>query len=341
LSAIRDVEHLEEVLSAPTDVVVETLGRLPGDLIFLGAGGKMGPTLARMARRASDRAGTQRRVIAVSRFGDRATRQRLEAHGVDTICCDLLDPDQLRQLPDAANVVYMTGMKFGATGQAALTWAMNSLLPARVCEKYRRSRIVVFSTGNVYGLSPVHLGGAVETDALQPVGEYAASCLGRERLAEYCSRTWDIPMALLRLNYAHELRYGVLVDIAQNVLADQPIDVAMGYFNALWQADANAMSLYAFDHLSSPPFVVNLAGPELLSVRRVAQQFGQLLSRPVTFHGDEARDAFISNGQLGHSLFGYPRVAVGQLLSWIAEWLQGGGSTLNKPTHFGARDGKY
>jgi nucleoside-diphosphate-sugar epimerase len=302
----------------------------------------MGPTLARMARRASDRAGVRRRVIGVSRFasGDR-TREKLNAAGVETIACDLLDPDQLEQIPNAANVVYMTGMKFGATGHAALTWAMNTLLPARVCKRYRRSRMVVFSTGNVYGLSPLHLGGAVESDPLQPIGEYAASTLGRERLAEYCSGTWDMPMALLRLNYATELRYGVLVDLAQRVLAGQPVDVSMGYFNALWQADANAMSLCAFGHLASPPFVVNIAGPELLSVRRLGEQFGQLLGRSVSFQGTEAADAFISNGQLGHRLFGYPRVPVGQMVRWIADWLQRGGATLGKPTHFEARDGRY
>ncbi len=338
---IRDVEHLEDLLSAPTEAVVETLAQLPGDLIILGVGGKMGPTLARMARRASDRAEVRRRIIGVSRFSGAGTREHLQAQGVETIACDLLDPEQLRQLPDVANVVFMTGMKFGSSGQQALTWAMNSLLPARVCEKYRRSRIVVFSTGNVYGLSPLHLGGAVESDPVQPLGEYAMSCLGRERLAEYGSGTWDIPMALLRLNYATELRYGVLVDLAQRVLAGQPIDVAMGYLNAIWQADANAMSLCAFAHLATPPFVVNLAGPELLSVRRLGQQFGQLLGKPVTFLGTEAPDAFISNGQLGHRLFGYPHVPAAQMIAWIAEWLQRGGPTLGKPTHFEARDGRY
>src|SRR5262249_46250455 len=190
----------------------------------------------------------------------------LQAPGVETVACALPDPDQLDRLPDAGNVLAMTGMKFGATGQEALTWAMNGLLPARVCQKYRRSRIVIFSTGNVYGLAPVRLGGSVESDPLQPVGEYALSCLGRERLAEYCSRTWETPMALLRLNYAAEPRYGVLVDLAQRVLAGQAVDLAMGFFNTIWQADANAMALAAFAHLASPPFVVNLAGPELLSV---------------------------------------------------------------------------
>jgi nucleoside-diphosphate-sugar epimerase len=339
---IRDVEHLEELLSEPTDAVVETMARLQGDIIVLGVGGKMGPTLARMARRASDQAGVRRRVLGVSRFSAGSElRDRLQVHGVETIACDLLDPAQLDRLPDVANVVHMTGMKFGVTGQAALTWAMNCLVPARVCEKYRRSRIVVFSTGNVYGLSPINLGGALESDPLQPAGDYAASTLGRERLAEHCSRTWDIPMALLRLNYATELRYGVLVDLAQRVQAGQPIDVSMGYLNSLWQADATAMSLCAFNHLSTPPLVLNLAGPELLSVRRLAHQFAALFERPVTIQGTEAPDAFISNGQLAHRLFGYPRVGPDQMTRWIADWLRRDGPTLGKPTHFETRDGRY
>jgi nucleoside-diphosphate-sugar epimerase len=340
--SIHDVDALEDLLSEPTPAVVEAMGRLPGDLVVLGVGGKMGPTLARMARRASDQAGVRRRVIGVSRFSGSGTlRERLEVRGVETIACDLLQPGQLERLPDAPNVVHMTGMKFGSSGQEALTWAMNSLVPARVCERYRRSKIVMFSTGNVYGLSPLHLGGAVETDALQPIGDYAASTLGRERLAEYCSRTWDTPLAILRLNYATELRYGVLVDLAQRVLAGQPVDVSMGYFNALWQGDANALSLCAFSRVASPPFVVNLAGPELLSVRRLAQQFAELFGCAVSFQGNEAADALISNGQLGHRLFGYPRVPVAQMVRWIADWLRRDGSTLGKPTHFEARDGKY
>jgi nucleoside-diphosphate-sugar epimerase len=341
-SSIPDLEHLDDLLSEPTDAVVEAMGRLQGDLIILGVGGKMGPTLARMARRASEQARVRRRVIGVSRFAaDANLRQQLANHGIETIACDLLGADYLARLPEVPNVIAMTGMKFGSTGQEAMTWAMNSLLPARICEKFRRSRIVMFSTGNVYGLCPVHLAGSVEADPLRPVGDYAMSTLGRERLAEYCSRTWDIPLALLRLNYANELRYGVLVDLAQRVLAGQPIDVSMGYLNAVWQADANAMTLCAFDHASNPPFVVNLAGPELLSVRRVAQQFGALFNRPVTITGTEASDAFISNGQLGHRLFGYPRVPVAQMITWIADWLQRGGATLGKPTHFEARDGLY
>jgi nucleoside-diphosphate-sugar epimerase len=343
-NAIRDVAHLEELLSEPTQQVVETMGRLEGDLVILGAAGKMGPSLARMALRASEEAGVSRRVVAVSRFSSRdlpSPEDRFREHGIETLRCDLLDPAQLGALPEAPNVVYMAGMKFGSTGQEALTWAMNSYLPGMVSQKYRRSRIVAFSTGNVYGLGPVHLGGSRETDPPNPVGEYAMSCLGRERIFEHFSRTLNIPMALLRLNYAAELRYGVLVDLAQSVLAGEPIDLSMGNVNVIWQADANAMALAAFDHVSSPPFVLNVAGPETLSVRRTCEELGRLLEREPVFTGVEASDALLNNGQLGHRLFGYPRVCIGQMVRWVAEWVRSGGESLGKPTHFEARDGRF
>ncbi len=338
---IEDVEHLEALLSEPTPAVVETLGRLSGDVILLGVAGKMGPTLACMVRRASDLAGVRRRVLGVARFSSAAVEARLQSQGIETIRCDLLDPGQLDRLPDVPNVVYLAGMKFGSTAQEALTWAMNAYLPALVCRKYRSSRIVAFSTGNVYPLTPVSRGGSVETDPPGPIGEYAQSCLGRERMFEHFSRTLGIPLALIRLNYATELRYGVLVDLALKVKADAPIDLRMGHLNAIWQADASAMALQAFDAVASPPFVVNVAGPETLSVRRVTEQLGRLLGRPVTFTGSEAIDALLSNAQLAHRLFGYPRVSVQQMLLWIADWVRRGGPILDKPTHFDVRDGRF
>src|SRR2546426_11108791 len=246
---IETVEQLEDLLSEPTPGVIETLGRLEGDLILLGVAGKMGPTLARMAKRASDLAKVQRRVVGVSRFSSREQETQLQAHGIETIRCDLLDEESIARLPEVLNVIYMVGFKFGATGQEATTWAMNSYLPGVICRKFRRSKIVAFSTGNVYGLTPVSGGGSRETDVPNPVGEYAMSALGRERVCEYFSRSLKIPMALIRLNYAAELRYGVLVDLAQRVWAEQPIDLAMGYFNTIWQGDANAMTLQAFGHV--------------------------------------------------------------------------------------------
>jgi dTDP-4-dehydrorhamnose reductase len=339
--SIRDLSHLEDLLSEPSEGALAVMGRLEGDVVVLGVAGKMGPSLARMIRRASDAAGVRRRVIGVARFSNPALEGQLQAAGVGTIRGDLLDPAQVERLPEAANVVAMVGMKFGATGQEALTWAMNSYVPALICEKYRHSKIVAFSTGNVYGLTPVRLGGSVESDSLQPVGEYAQSCVGRERIYEYGSRTWNIPMALLRLNYATEMRYGVLVDIAQRVQAGQPIELVMGHLNALWQGDANAMALGAFDHLASPPAVFNLAGPELLSVRRLAEEFGQLLNNPVTFLGSEAEDALLSNASRAFRLFGNPRVSAQQLIHWIADWLRRACPTHGKPTHFEVRDGKF
>lgn len=338
---IGTIEELEDRLSEPSPSAIGAMGRLDGDLILLGAGGKMGPSLARMARRAADAAGVRRRILAVSRFSDGTAEANLRAHGVETLRADLLDADQLKQLPDAANVVFMTGMKFGATGQEALTWAMNAYLPGMVCQKYSRSRIVAFSTGNVYGLTPLANGGSLESDVLRPLGDYAMSCVGRERIFEHFSRRLVIPLVLLRLNYAVELRYGVLVDVARRVWAGEPVDLMMGNVNAIWQGDANAVALQAFALATSPPRVLNIAGPELLSVRRIAEQFGRLFEKPVVFTGTEAAEALLSNAQEAHRLFGYPRVSVGQLVQWIAAWVKAGGAHLGKPTHFEVRDGAF
>jgi nucleoside-diphosphate-sugar epimerase len=261
--------------------------------------------------------------------------------GVETLRCDLLEPKSLSALPDAANIIYMAGMKFGTTGQESLTWAMNSFLPGLVSERYRKSRIAAFSTGNVYGLSPVSGGGSREDDALNPAGEYAMSCLGRERIFEHFSRTNHTKMSILRLNYATELRYGVLVDIAQRVYAGQPVQLSMGYLNAVWQGDASAMSLQALGCASAPPLVINIAGPELLSVRRIAEQFGERLHKPVRFEGRESADALLSDAKKSYELFGHPRVDANQMIAWIADWLSRGGATLAKPTHFEERAGRF
>ena len=338
---IATVEQLEDLLSEPTRGVVETMARLDGDLLFLGVGGKMGPSLARMARRATDLANVRRRIIGVSRFSPGTLESALHQYGIETIRCDLLDPSAVERLPDVPNVVFMTGMKFGATGNEALTWAMNCTVPADVARRFRHSKIVAFSTGNVYGLSPVARGGSVESDPLHPVGEYAQSCVGRERVLQHQSITLGIPVSILRLNYAVEMRYGVLVDIAQRVQSGETIDLAMGYFNALWQGDANTMALQAFDRVSNPPFVVNFAGPEALSVRRVGEQFAELFGTTPSFSGQEASDSLLSNAQLGHRLFGSPRVIADQLIRWIADWLARGQPTHGKPTHFENREGRF
>jgi nucleoside-diphosphate-sugar epimerase len=341
IDTIADVADLEDRLSSPTPALVEAMSRPQGDLLVLGAAGKMGPTLARMARRAFDQAGVRRRVIGVSRFSEPGLQARLESWGVQTVAADLLDPAQVAQLPDVPNVVFMAGMKFGSTGNQALTWAMNVHLPALVAQKFRQSRIVAFGTGNVYGLSPIALGGSLEPDPLNPTGEYAMSCVGRERMFEHFSRSNGTKVSLVRLNYACELRYGVLVDLARKVWEGRSVDLSMGAFNAIWQADANAAALRSFEDATSPPLVLNVAGPETLSVRRVCQQFGELFGKPVVFEGSECSDALLSNGQRVHALYGYPEVPAGRLIQWVADWVSRGGALSNKPTHFEARDGRF
>ncbi len=338
---VQSVEQLEDLLSEPNDAAVRAVGQLHGDVIVLGVGGKMGPTLARMAKRAGERAGVRRRVIGVSRFSNQLEEEKLRAWDIDTIRCDLLEQSQLDALPDVPNVVYMAGMKFGSTGQEAMTWAMNAYLPGMVASKYRRSRIVAFSTGNVYGLVPVGGGGSIEADALNPLGDYAMSCVGRERLFEHFSRTLNILVSIVRLNYAVELRYGVLVDLARRVHAGETIDLSMGHMNVIWQADANAMALASFEQASSPPFVVNVTGLERLSVRQVCEAFARRFGKRVKFSGSEAPDALLSNARLAHQLYGSPRVGVEQMIDWIAHWVEAGGGTLGKPTHFEVRDGKF
>jgi nucleoside-diphosphate-sugar epimerase len=338
---IHDVAHLEALLSEPSPAAISAMARANGDVIVLGVAGKMGPTLARMARRAMEAAGSRHRVIGVSRFSSPDQQRTLEEHGIQTLRCDLLDEDALARLPDAPNVIYMAGRKFGSTGNEPLTWAMNAHLPALVCARYRNSRIVAFSTGNVYGLTPRGRGGSREGDPPAPVGEYAMSCLGRERMFEYCSASLGIPVVILRLNYATEMRYGVLVDLARNVSRQEPIDVTMGYFNVIWQGDANAMAIAALDHAASPPLVVNIAGTDEASVRTTCTSLAKMLNVPVSFTGIEASDALLSNGSRGWALLGRPRVDFAQLLEWTADWIRHGGDQLDKPTHFESRVGRF
>jgi len=338
---IRDVAQLDDLLSEPSRAAIEALRRSPGDVLVLGAGGKMGPTLARMARRALDAAGQRFRVIAVARFSSSDLRSVLESQGVETIQCDLLREDQVEALPDAPNVIFMAGRKFGSTGDEPLTWAMNTHLPAIVCRRFRRSRIVAFSTGNVYGLTPHGRGGSREEDAPAPVGEYAMSCLGRERLFQYFSRANEIPVAILRLNYAVEMRYGVLVDLASRISRGEPIDLSMGHVNVIWQGDANAMALAALAHASSPAIVLNVAGPEELSVRALSTNLAAAMGATTRFDGSEAGDALLSNGARGYELLGRPRVDVTRMLAWTADWVQRGGESLGKPTHFESRAGRF
>jgi nucleoside-diphosphate-sugar epimerase len=294
-----------------------------------------------MARRASDAAGSRRRVIAVSRFGDERLAAALRGPGGEVVRCDLLDEAALARLPEAPHVVFMAGRKFGSTGNEPLTWAMNAHLPALVCARYRRSRIVAFSTGNVYGLTRHGRAGSREDDPLGPVGEYAMSCLARERMFEYFSATAGIPVALLRLNYATEMRYGVLVDLARRISRHEPVDVTMGYVNTIWQGDANAMALAALTHASTPAAIVNIAGPEEVSVRSAATELARLMGIDVTFTGREADDALLSNGSRGWALLGRPRVDLNRMIGWTADWTRRGGDHLGKPTQFESRAGRF
>lgn len=333
-------DDLEDRLSEPTEAVVAALTRCAGDILFLGVAGKMGPSMARMARRASNLAGVTRRVLGVARFTDSSEAQ-LQAWGVETIRCDLLDEAAVARLPDAPNIVYLAGRKFGSTGDEPLTWAMNCLVPAIVCQRYRSSRIVALSTGNVYGLVPVNGGGSRESDALAPVGEYAQSCLGRERVFQYFSREYGTPVALIRLNYACDLRYGVLVDLARSVWQGRPIDVRMGHFNTIWQGDANALTLAALGQAQSPAWTVNITGPEQLSVREISERFGRVMNRSVQFAGQEEDTALLSDCSRSRHSLGTPRVSVDTLVEWVASWTMSGGRMLGKPTHFESRDGRF
>jgi nucleoside-diphosphate-sugar epimerase len=332
---------LEDALSTPSSGLLASLRSTPGDILVLGAAGKMGPTLSRMARRAIDALGRHDRVIAVSRFSSPSSEHALRSWNVDTIRCDLLDRSAVAALPDAPNLIFMAGQKFGTSDAPSSTWAMNVVLPSIAAERYAESRIVAFSTGNVYALSPVRSGGSRETDAPSPIGEYAMSCLGRERIFEDAAARRGTRVAIVRLNYAIDLRYGVLVDIASRVLRGEPVDLRMGHVNVIWQGDANDWALRCLAHASAPPFVVNVTGSETLSVREVATRFGELLHRTPTFAGTESPDALLSNASTAHRLFGEPSVSASTLIQWVAAWVKAGHPLLGKPTHFEERTGAF
>jgi len=339
---ILDEITLEERLSRPTEGALAALAECPGDVVILGVAGKMGLTLARMARRGLDELGrTEDKVIGVARFSNASAAEQLVEHGIEAVRCDLLDRDAVQGLPDAPNVLFLAGQKFGTSSGPELTWAMNTLVPAHCAEKYRSSRIVAFSTGCVYPLSPVNQGGSRETDEVGPPGDYANSCVGRERIFTYFSGKNGTPVAIYRLNYAVDLRYGVMLDIAQKVFRGEPVDVTMGHANLIWQGDANAQALQCLAHAASPPFTVNVTGPEMVSLRHLALEFGVLLGREVVLTGEEAPTAWVANAGRAHQLFGYPEVSYRQMAEWVAAWVRKGGRTLGKPTHFEERGGKF
>ena len=341
MNNIRTIEELEDRLSTPMPGVLATLAQTPGYLLVLGVGGKMGPTLARMARRTMDQLGRKDQVFGVARFSSPELPAELERQGIVPVKCDLLDRAAVQRLPDAPNVIFMAGQKFGTTTNPAVTWVMNTVLPAVVAERYARSRIVVFSTGCVYPLVPVSSGGSREEDEPSPPGDYANSCVGRERVFSYFSGKQGALVAIDRLYYAIDLRYGVLRDLADKVWRGEPVDVTTGYFNCIWQQEANAQALQCLAHAASPPWIVNATGPEILSVRATALRLGELLERKVTFTGQEAPTALIANTRKAQQVFGAPTVSVEQMLAWTAAWVKQGGASLGKPTHFEVRDGKF
>jgi nucleoside-diphosphate-sugar epimerase len=338
---INNDSELDEALVTPNAADIETLAQLTGDVLIVGAGGKMGPSLATRVRRAADATAIRRKVIAASRFSEPAGRQSLERAGIETIACDLTDRAQIAALPSCDHVLYLAGRKFGTTDRSDLTWFTNTVVPALVAERFSSSRLVVFSTGNVYPLVPAAGPASVETDPPQPVGEYAQSCLGRERVVEFISHERGIRALLFRLNYAVDLRYGTLVDIARRVQNGDEIDLTVGWLNALWQGDANSYAIRSLALCASPAAVLNVTGPERISVREVATEFGRELGKAVRFHGTEGPLALLSDASRCVARLGPPEVPLERLLAWVVHWVRIGGVSLNKPTHFEVADGRY
>lgn len=333
-----DEPGLEDILSEATEGTRKAVASLDGDIVVLGAGGKMGPTLAMMLKKAS---GGKKTIYAVSRFSNQPVKNRVQQAGIETVEADLLDDSVYARLPHVENVFYMVGMKFGATDNQPLTWALNSFVPTLVARHYKNARIVVFSTGNVYPLVAVSSAGAVEETMPDPIGEYAQSCLGRERMFQYFSQVYNTPLTLVRLNYANEPRYGIIVDLTLKILADEPIDLTMGAVNLIWQRDANDYIIQAIALAKSPPAILNVTGPDTVSIRQLAKQIGNQLGRKPKFVSQEAETALLSNASKCFSLFGYPKTTLNEMVSLIVKWVAGGRVVLNKPTKYDKRNGRF
>jgi nucleoside-diphosphate-sugar epimerase len=340
-SAVETEEQLEELLSRPSPADVAFLAGLRGDILVLGAGGKIGPSLACRVRRALDAAGVSLRVLAVDRSSEAALAASLERDGIETVACDLLDPAQVARLPRVENVLFLAGRKFGSTERPDLTWVQNVVVPAIVAPHFAESRIVVFSSGNVYPLVLSGGPGSNERDPVGPVGEYAQTCVGRERVFEHFSRERGTRCLLFRLFYAVDLRYGTLVDVARRVHAGEPVDLAVPCFNAIWQGDAVSYAIRALDLCESPPRVLNVTGPQIISVRTAAEQFGRRFGKEPRFRGDEGPLALLGDARLCHSLLGPPEVSTERLIEWVASWVERGGRSLGKPTGFEKADGRF
>lgn len=335
------IKSLEEKWLRPSAALVEDMKSIKGDILILGAGGKIGPSIAKLAKQAIDLAGLDKRVIGVSRFSEAGLSEELNAAGIETITADILDDAQLQSLPEIENVLYLAGTKFGTSGNEPYTWAMNTYLPGRVAEKFRHSRIVVYSTGNVYPFTSVYSGGATEELRADPVGEYGQSCLGRERMFQYFSSIHGTPLLIYRLNYAIDFRYGVLLEVAKSVLNGKPVDLKTGHVNVIWQGDANEMALRSLLHCASPSKLLNVTGPETVPLRWLAQEFGRIFNIVPEFVNEEQPTALLSNAAESFRLFGYPRTTLKQMIEITAQWLLEGGKTINKPTHFQERQGQF
>lgn len=338
---ITTIAELENKLSEPSERLLNDIAKIDGDILILGLGGKMGPTLAKLAKRAIDITGIKKKVLGASRFSNEGLFQQLTDFGIECIKVDLLDDYALMQLPEVENVIYMAGNKFGTIGNEHFTWAMNAYLPGRVSEKYKASNIVVFSTGNVYPFMPIESGGATEEVKPSPIGEYAQSCLGRERIFEHFSIKHGTKMLLYRLNYALDLRYGILLEVAKSVQKKRPIDLSMGFVNVIWQGDANEYAIRSLLHCKSPAKNLNITGPETISVKWLAEEFGKLLGHAPIFENRPAETALLNNATQAYELFGNPLVTLSEMVKWTAYWIQIGGEQLGKPTHFQERKGDF
>lgn len=341
MKAMKNTEELLEMMTRPSARLVEDVRKIEGDILILGAGGKVGPSLAIMAARACKEAGIQKRVMAASLFDRSGTAEAMAGYGVEIIESDFSDPAQLAALPDCPNIIFMAGKKFGTTGNQSTTWAVNVLLPAKVCERYPQANFVVFSTGNVYGDVPILSGGSVEGDEPNPDGEYGQTCLGRERVFEHFAAINGTKSLLFRLNYAIELRYGVLFDIASAVYNDKPVSLGRGVYNCIWQGDVCEYAIRSLLHTANPPAALNVTGPQCLSTRWTAEVFGKLFGKTPTFAGEEQPAGIYSNTTKLGGLMGMPLMPLEEMIRLQADWLRAGGESIDAPTHFEQVDGKY
>lgn len=338
---MSDVAMLEEFLAVPNAGLIEMMKRLDGDIMILGVAGKMGVTMATLAVNAIRAAGVKKRVIGVARFSNAEEKEKLEKAGVETVVCNLLDREQVSKLEKVSNIIFMAGRKFGTGGSEELTWAMNVLAPEYVCEHFKDSRIVAFSTGCVYPLERIESCGSTEETVPAPVGEYSQSCLGRERIFQYCSKKNGTKVLLFRLNYSIDLRYGVLHDIAINIRDGKPVDNSVGFFNCIWQGDANSNALRSLELCESPCAVLNVTGPETASVASAAKKMGEIMGKEVSFKGEPGEIGYLNNSAKMCRLFGYPTVSLEQMIIWQAKWMADGNISIGKPTHFEVNNGKF